>query len=445
MPEKDSELTLPQFCVLKASAGSGKTHTLTKRYVQLLLSSVLPQNSLKNVLAITFSNNAALEMKERVIAWLKDLYREEPSKTAEIQQIVSCGPAELKARAEMLLETIFDNYSDFQIKTIDSFMAAIFKASALEFGYPPDFEILLNSSQVMAYAFDLFLRGAREGSKEGELLDGAVSLINAHKGRDSAFNWNPSRPLLEEIIKINRKGVVPSAGSFRQVEVELQPLKVEIKALVTEIQGFLVTSGLERTKRDPLGKVFECLTEGRFLDLLGIGMKQRPVKKPSSKNNDLLEKHTLVLDKWATLNSLVSRLAILYSRLYYFPYLKTLNSFSPFLENIKRREGKIFIEDVTLKLSEFISQSIVPDIYFKIGETVYHYLMDEFQDTSPLQWNNLLPLIQNPISQGGTLFAVGDTKQAIYLFRDADYRIMKGFETTNPFPSAAHLVRELGT
>ena len=87
----------------------------------------------------------------------------------------------------------------------------------------------------------------------------------------------------------------------------------------------------------------------------------------------------------------------------------------------------------------------MPDVYFRLGEAIFHYLIDEFQDTSPIQWRNLLPFIENSLSQGGSLFVVGDTKQAIYGFRDADYRIMRGVEAHNPFPSAHQAVEELHT
>jgi len=87
----------------------------------------------------------------------------------------------------------------------------------------------------------------------------------------------------------------------------------------------------------------------------------------------------------------------------------------------------------------------VPDVYLRLGEVIYHYLIDEFQDTSPIQWHNLFPLLDNSLSQGGSLFVVGDTKQAIYGFRDADYTIMKDVEVHNVFPSALHRVDELHT
>ena len=133
----------------------------------------------------------------------------------------------------------------------------------------------------------------------------------------------------------------------------------------------------------------------------------------------------------------------LHSRAYYTPYVNAYKGFSWILERVKKHEGKIFIEDINRKLAEYLSDERVPDIYLHLGEVIYHYLIDEFQDTSPIQWRNLLPLLSNSLSQEGSLFVVGDTKQAIYGFRDADYRIMKGVMEKNEFPSALHCVEEL--
>ncbi len=112
---------------------------------------------------------------------------------------------------------------------------------------------------------------------------------------------------------------------------------------------------------------------------------------------------------------------------------------------MKKQRGQIFIDDVTRSLADHLSTDAVPEIYFKIGEMIYHYLIDEFQDTSQIQWNNLFPLVEESLSKGGSLFVVGDTKQSIYGFRDADWKIMKQLTEENPFPSARHEVRSLDT
>ena len=151
--EKDSILSFPHFTLLKASAGSGKTYSLAERFVQLLLSSHIPQNHLRNILAITFSNNAAKEMKERILLWLKDLYFNDPEKIEEISEIVSMKKEHLAEKAGARIDEILRNYTEFQVKTIDSFMTSIYKASAVDLGYSPDFEIVMTPESIMAYAF----------------------------------------------------------------------------------------------------------------------------------------------------------------------------------------------------------------------------------------------------------------------------------------------------
>src|SRR4030042_4948309 len=131
---KDVDIPFPHLTLLKASAGSGKTHTLTKRFVQFVLSDKIPCNHLNNILGITFSNNAAKQMRERTLAWLKDVYFKDPEKLAEMAQVLSLKEEELSKRAETRIDDVFSNYTDFQVKTIDSFMTSRFRASAIDLG-----------------------------------------------------------------------------------------------------------------------------------------------------------------------------------------------------------------------------------------------------------------------------------------------------------------------
>jgi ATP-dependent exoDNAse (exonuclease V) beta subunit len=126
---KDSELKFPHFTVLKASAGSGKTHMLTKRFVQFILSEKIPRNNLRNILAVTFSNNAAREMKEKIIDWLKLLHFCDPEKTEQMLEAVSMTREKLAERAGQKVDEILRDYADFEVRTIDSFMTSIFKAN----------------------------------------------------------------------------------------------------------------------------------------------------------------------------------------------------------------------------------------------------------------------------------------------------------------------------
>ena len=129
--KRDGDLSFPHITLLKAAAGSGKSHALTQRFVQFILSEKIPQNHLRNILAITFSNNASKEMKQRILSWLKKICFRDPETLHQLSQILSLDENRLVSRAETLIDEILLNYSDFQVKTIDSFMASIYNASAI--------------------------------------------------------------------------------------------------------------------------------------------------------------------------------------------------------------------------------------------------------------------------------------------------------------------------
>src|SRR4030067_1250682 len=141
--EKDLAIQFPHVTLLKASAGSGKTYSLTERFVQFLLSGKISQNHLRNILAITFSNNAAKEMKGRILCWLKDIYFKDPQKIEELSEIVSLKKEYLPDKAGATIDAILKKYTEFQVKTIDRFMTSIYKASATHLGYSPDFDIVM--------------------------------------------------------------------------------------------------------------------------------------------------------------------------------------------------------------------------------------------------------------------------------------------------------------
>jgi ATP-dependent helicase/nuclease subunit A len=440
--EKDSSILFPHFTLLKASAGSGKTYSLTERFVQFLLSNKIPQNHLRNILAISFSNNAAKEMKERILSWLKDIYFNDPEKIEKLSEIVSLRKEDLPGRAEATIDEILRNYTEFQVKTIDSFMTSIYKASAINLGYSPDFDIVMAPENIMAYAFNRFLRGVREKTPEAEFLDQLLEIILESKGGESAYLWDPSKDFLEETEELYDKlsGIVKGA-KIVDVEKKIESIKKEIRDTTESLNGLIDKSGLTKSKGSSFTKILETVRNRNFPDLVDKGLLNPPVIKPKKEGE--ITWYEKISEQWDVLGSKIKKYIELYAMAYYSPYLKTYEAFKDILEEVKKREGTIFIHDINKKLSDYLDHEIVPDVYFRIGETIYHYLIDEFQDTSPIQWANLFPLIENSLSQGGSLFAVGDTKQAIYGFRNADYGIMKGLESKNPFSSALHKVNEL--
>jgi ATP-dependent exoDNAse (exonuclease V) beta subunit len=440
--EKDTSITFPHFTLLKASAGSGKTYSLTERFVQFLLSDKIPQNHLRNILAITFSNNAAKEMKERILSWLKDIYFNDPEKTDKLSQIVSLRKEDLPVRAEATIHDILKDYTEFQVKTIDSFMTSIYKASAINLGYSPDFDMVMAPENIMAYAFNRFLRGVREKTPEAEFLDQLVEIILESRGGESAYLWDPSRDLLQETVELyyQLSGIAKEA-KISDVEKKIESVKKEIRDKAESLNGLIEKSGLTKSKGSSFYKILEVVRNGQFPDLVNKGLLNVPAIKPKKEGE--IAWYERISEQWEDLGSRIKKYIELYAAAYYSPYLRVYGAFKGLLEEVKKREGVVFIHDINKKLSEYLHHEIVPDVYFRIGETIYHYLIDEFQDTSPIQWANLFPLIENSLSQGGSLFAVGDTKQAIYGFRSADYGIMKGLESRNPFFSSFHQVKEL--
>ena len=428
-PDGRQPYPFPHIKVLKASAGSGKTHALTLRYVEFLMNSTIPRNDLRNILAVTFSNNAAKEMKERVLKWLKSACIGDEDSIRQLRERLPFSEEELREKASVLIDRILDTYADFQVRTIDSFMATVFKSSAIDFGFDPDFEIVMDSSRLIGYAFDLYLRRVREGSAEARLMQSAVSGIAEHREGGSAYYWDPSAAILKELRNIYRKlSSTRRELLFDDLSAEMAVLRKRMADTIAAIDAEIAGGNLKRHGNSSFRKMPDLAAEGRFVELIGRGCANAPVTKPAKNDAAAVAAYDCVCSLWDNLASLVRQFSGLYARSFFTPYLRIFSGFRDTLETVKRQQEKVFIEDINRVLADYIDRQIVPDIYFRIGDTVYHYLIDEFQDTSPVQWDNLLPLIENSLSQGGSLFVVGDTKQAIYGFRYADYTIMQELE-----------------
>ncbi|KJU83370.1 UvrD/REP helicase domain protein [Candidatus Magnetobacterium bavaricum] len=432
--------------MLKASAGSGKTRALTKRFVRFLLSADIHNNSLKNIIAITFSNNASREMRQRIVLWLKELSIGRLDTLNEISAELGTDNDTLQRQAEAVLDEIFEGFSSFQVRTIDSFMTSIFKASALDMGYNPDFDILLDYEALMEYAFEVFLRRIRHNSKEAALMHGVIDLIHDSRQGDRTFLWEPTATILREIKAIYRK--LASTGARLVVSDHyraMETVKHSLRRQAESLNELIERSQLERSGTSAFANILENIRTDRFADLINHGIKNPPVKKPTKKNPATLALYDDICTHWSNLVQTIRQYIKLYSQVYYTPFIRVYKAFEAGLDQVKRQQGRIFIDDISHNLSLYLNQGIVPDVYFRLGQSLCHYLIDEFQDTSPIQWKNLTPLVENSLSQGGSLFVVGDTKQAIYGFRNADYQIMKGLEHSAPFPCAAHRVEELDT
>ena len=453
---RDTELTFPEFILLRASAGSGKTHALSLRYVQFLLSDEITTKlkersegaaraDLPNILAITFTKNAAHEMKDRILDWLKGSYFGDPEKIRQILDLVSVPLPVLPVRAAAAVERILSSYTDFQVQTIDSFMASIYDASTLDLGASPDYEIIMDNREVIDYAFQRYLRRVRKDSDEGRVFLEVIDSILDNLRADGSYIWDPAEPVLKN-LKILYARLSAQTGDLvlEDHKEEKDELKKAAKKKAASLVELVEKSGLEPKKNGHFfTRVVPAVRDNRDLDLIRLSFKTEPVKEPAHPNSAPVFKKIVRL--WSKLEDISMKFRALYARDFFYPYGRVFLSLEETLENVKQRLGRVFMEDIHKKLSRHIMQGIVPDVYFRLGEQIFHYLIDEFQDTSPIQWANLLPLIDNSLSLGGSLFLVGDTKQAIYGFRNADYRIQKNLEdrTFSPFGSAGVRLADL--
>lgn len=411
---KDTAYSFPHLLVLDASAGAGKTHALASRYVQFLLSSHIPQNDLPNLLAITFTKKAAEEMKVRVLDWLKEIALGlSPEKNAETLALVDISPGDLPKWAEKKVDEVIARYSDFHIQTIDSFLHTVLKASALELGLRPDPEVTLTYKPLLDYALSVLLKevGSEQDTPARHAVDEYLKALNRATYR--GIVWDPVQKFqdeLEGLLSQEAKHLAPLVFQDRSLEIE-QTLD-EARKLYARVAGL----GLEPRRNTKLG---DYLKDG---DVEGILSHSLALPFNKGKEPKLYQQ---ALEQWENLSPLAARLALdlSYTKIAFYGTL--FGQFKQSLKGAKDRLGTLHISDVNRCLAEYLIRDQVPEVYYRLGDRIDHFLVDEFQDTDPGQWQNIKPLLEEAFSKDGSFFAVGDLKQAIYMFRSADYRIMR--------------------
>ncbi|KAF0125388.1 MAG: UvrD/REP helicase [Elusimicrobia bacterium] len=414
--ESDKTLRFPHALLISAGAGSGKTYALTQRYVQLLLSERVPDNDLSSILAVTFTNNAAKEMKARILGWLKDLaLARDEEKIKETMALVSLSRAEIIKRAGALVDRVIDNYSDFHIQTIDSFLARVMAASADELKLPLKAEITMAYDVLIDLAlYSMFSRIGKD------LPEAEIDKFLAVLPKSGAYPWNPVTRVKEHFDSfLNQEGktaglIARASGDYETaLPDKFKTVLRETRNLVGRFGPSLVKDSAAAAMRAENITDFLAAYSFKFAVFNGIKKKNFP---------DGWEKDV------ARLSDLVIELTELNAAAYYHPYVGLYDRFKAELERVKRgKTDVIHINDIAKRLASYINADNVPEVYLKLGERISHFLIDEFQDTNRLQWDVIRPLVEEGLSKTGSLFVVGDIKQAIYMFRNADYRIMRDF------------------
>lgn len=440
------------FYVYKSSAGSGKTYTLVKEYLKIVLDD---PTKIRNILAITFTNAAAAEMKERIIKALGELSslagvdeNKRPQSAAglldNLLKETTLQSAEIIRNARLALTLILHNYGDFSVSTIDSFAHRIIRSFAFDLRLPLNFDVELDQNQLLSQAIDLLVSRAGKEPALTQLLVEYIEL-RTDEERSHFIEYDMARlakTLMDEKgsfyvdrlkdITLDDFGRIHRnlTQSIRDFEQSVQQIALEARNLI-EKQN--IPDEMFYRGKPGIGTWFRELANGN------IGEKITP--------NSYVQK-TIEEDKWAAgkadavvvaaIESISELLkekyqqidALSQSRLshykihqlvkkHLFP-MAVLCELEKVLADIKSEHSLLHISDFNKKISEIVSVESAPFIYERIGEKYQHFMIDEFQDTSGLQWQNLLPLIDNSLASGHVNLVVGDGKQAIYRWRNGD-------------------------
>jgi ATP-dependent exoDNAse (exonuclease V) beta subunit len=428
--------------IYSASAGSGKTFSLVQNYLKLTLGDGVSPKNFGKILAMTFTNKAAWEMKERVIQaldWLAypDRPVEKEKKKADLllketQKTTGLNPSVIQERAKRTLSEILHNYEDFNVLTIDKFSLRLIRTFSRDLDLQEDFEVTLDQDTLLEQVIDELMSKI---GKEGEENITNLALNYAKSNADEGDKWNFRSSLIEFSKVLTRETDQDyiqallkkefNEATYAAILSEIRELNDQHQKKCEEIYKYFINLNTSEadypSKSKGIHPVLEKLPSRSLRD----------VKPPSSTilktlaGDNVKEIHNVdskLMEMMAALFLLESDLS---DRMYTLTKIKSnfynlalLKYISKELTLFKEKKNIIGIFEFGQKISELLKKENAPYIYERLGNRYNHYLLDEFQDTSRLQWVNLIPLVHESISNNYENLIVGDPKQAIYRFRN---------------------------
>jgi len=430
------------FKIYRASAGSGKTYTLAKAYIKLLISSKNPEH-FRHILAITFTNKAVEEMKSRVIEKLKlfsstKKKKDDDSMFNDICRELQITSQQLQSKCHLVLQKIIHNYGAFEISTIDGFVHRVIRTFAFDLKLPVNFEVELDQDYLLNKAVDALI------SKAGQDKNLTKTLIDfAIEKADDDKSWDISRDIFNTGKLLLSENDLPHINSLMEKHIgDFDALKNHLKASIAKLENTLVSeanavltlineAGLEHSdfSGNYLIKYFIKLSNNDFKVEFGRVWQTRLTEDGLLTRSKELQH---IADTVKAIQPQIAE-AFLKTKAWIFELklnaaiyknitpLSVLNALKKELENLKSDENKILISEFNALISNEIKEQPTPFIYERLGEKFRHYFIDEFQDTSVMQWQNLIPLVDNTLSSSyGSVMLVGDAKQSIYRWRGGD-------------------------
>ena len=463
--------------VYKASAGSGKTYTLVYEYIkflfnaQSLMTSALKQggdfsmhyssmNLHRGILAVTFTNKSTAEMKERIVMALYELAKGEREDyvkklRGDIPALSGVDDAEIGRRAKALLTDILQDYTQFRVSTIDGFFQQVVRSFARELNLNNQYQVELDTDRILEMAVDNML--ASLGNSQQSTADGQHSTLLldwltefASENVVDGKSWNPRSAILGLAKLILTEDYLSQKEKFGFDLKRLKEYRDHIRKIIKKFDDDLkaVCDEAQKALSDVDGKeVFGDNRISRFdyeyLKCKNYELSATFVK--GAESDDLTVWCKKKYQKDTSLQGVVSRLHECVKRIVdlcdvagdrykewqtakivnsYIYILGILNEVDRHVMEICREKDCLIISSTSDFINKIIDNSDTPFIYEKVGVRTEHFMIDEFQDTSRLQWSNFVPLLKEAVSQGNESMIVGDVKQSIYRWRNGDWRIL---------------------
>jgi len=440
---------MSKLTVYSASAGSGKTFTLAVEYIKLLFKS---RYEYRHILAVTFTNKATAEMKARIIRELNNLAINEPSPaTDKLIKEIDLPPEQITREAKVIRNYLLHDYSRFSVGTIDNFFQRILTSFARETGLQYGFNLELDNGRILEQAVDNLIDNL---DGKSELTDWLIRF--AENRVEEGRNWNFRDSLIDlgkEIFAENYQGIdnkfqLDGSGSFLKKLNEYQKELFKIIRLFENTLEKYGNEGLKIISEHSLEtgdfkygvysvpRYFYYLAEK---DIKKISPRQRDINAVDNQdgwvNKSSEKRDEIIAVVNGGLNEVLKRIIEYYNKNYreYFTAVsinKNLFSFGILadieqqIREITHNDNLFLLSDVPWFLKKIINGNEAPFIYEKTGNYYKYFMIDEFQDTSTIQWENFKPLIINSISEGYENMVVGDIKQSIYRWRNSDWNIL---------------------
>lgn len=447
-----------QLTVYKASAGSGKTFTLAREYMTLVIDNPY---AYRTILAVTFTNKATEEMKLRILGQLYGIAHHLPESDQYLKQIHEALPhlseSQIRKNAEAALRLLIHNYNYFHVQTIDTFFQSVLRNLARELDLTANLRIGLNDYQVEQQAVDELIESLEDTDK---LLFWIMEYIKENIADDK--DWNVigqiksfGEHIFRDYYKENANKLserMDEDGFFEGFKEKMKNIKKKAKEQFDEIAASFFDALEEGgySADDLSGKTrgiwsyFNKIKNGKYSDddLLNqtftkcMESPDNWVKKADVKNHtDLYQQVSSVLYPILQFSeqhrpTLVKMYKSADLTVKHLNQLRLLGSIDKKVRTMNQEANRFLLSDTQTLLHSLIQDSDSPFIFEKIGTQLNHVMIDEFQDTSTIQWKNFKVLLEETMSRedAGNLI-VGDVKQSIYRWRSGDWRLLNNIES----------------